>query len=291
MREYFCEVPLLGKKEKHQLHYIEWGDAEAAKVMFCVHGLTRNARDFDFLAQRFVEEGYRVVCPDMAGRGKSAWLASPKLYGYPLYVQDVLALMELLGLERVDFVGTSMGGLVGMMIAHYYPQKLGKLVMNDIGPFLPADALNQIGEMVGQEMSFDDFAEVTAFFEKYLLSFGVNDKEHFDHIVQYGCEKKADGRFYLKYDPQIAQPFRKRSGKQKKLPAMDLWKMWKNVNVPLLVLRGEISEVLPLEVAQRMAEKENVTLLEFSGVGHAPMLMEKMQMDAVVQWMVADEEV
>ena len=269
----------------HEMHYLEWGDKNAERTVICVHGFTRNAHDFDFIACDLVQEGYRVICPEIVGRGKSDWLPIKKMYGYPLYVADILTLINKLGITSADWIGTSMGGLIGMMVESSLPHIVNKLVLNDVGPFMPKESLMRIGEHVGQNMAFTSKEEAEKYLREYLIPFGVKEDSHFNHIMRHSFTIEDDGIYKLAYDPAISHPFRKKNGKQKKLPDLDLWKLWDLIQPPTLVLRGADSDVLLQETAQRMTKRDNADLVKFQNVGHAPMLMEREQIDAVISYL------
>lgn len=272
------------KASSHTLHYVEWtkNREQTDKVVVCVHGLTRNSRDFDFLAQALAEEGYRVICPDIVGRGKSAWLTNPKWYGYPLYTADILYLMSQLNIERADWIGTSMGGLIGMMIAASNHELIKKMVINDIGPFIPKESLNRIGAYVGEHMTFGNKIDAENYLRTIMESFAIKDPVHWEHVVENSFHMTSDGVYHFSYDPRISHPFRTRGGKQKKLPDINLWKIWELVNCEkILLLRGAESDALLKETAEQMCEKGNVSLIEFLGIGHAPALMEEVQIEII----------
>jgi len=269
----------------HEMHYLEWGDKNAEKTVICVHGFTRNAHDFDFIACDLVQAGYRVICPEIVGRGKSDWLRIKKMYGYPLYVADILTLINKLGITSTDWIGTSMGGLIGMMVESSFPHIINKLVLNDVGAFLPKESLMRIGEHVGQNMTFPDKNKAEEYLKDYLTPFGVKEDSHFNHIMRHSFVIEEDGTYRLAYDPAISHPFRKNNGKQKKMPDLNLWKLWDIITPPTLLLRGEDSDVLTKETAERMAKRDNVELVEFSEVGHAPMLMERKQIETIINWL------
>lgn len=268
-----------------QLHYVEWGDATAEKTAVCVHGLTRNARDFDFLACALVNEGYRVICPDVVGRGKSEWLKWHKFYGYPLYVADMSVLFSTLGLVDVDYIGTSMGGLIGMMLETSVPHIIGRMVLNDIGPYMDKAALQRIGSYVGQKMEFADMEEAGAYLKQTMAPFGITDEAHWQHLTQHSYVQQENGRVRAHYDPTIGAAFWNKRGKQRTMQDIDLWQMWEVIRCNMLVLRGEESDLLSVETAQRMAQRENVDLVEFSGIGHAPALMAEDQIKVVTDWL------
>ena len=269
----------------HNLHYYEWGNPDSDKVAVCVHGLTRNARDFDFLACALAEKGYRVICPDVIGRGKSQWLNNPKWYGYPLYVTNMMTLLTKLELKDVHWVGTSMGGLIGMMVETHGPHLIRKMVLNDIGPYIPKQSLMRIGSYVGQNMTFSNREAAFKHFKEIHDTFGITKDEHWQHLFEHSFVEENDGAYKSHYDPGLALAFRSKRGKQIKMPNMDMWKMWDLINVPMLVLRGEKSDLLLKDTAERMVQKECASLVEFPEIGHAPMLMEDDQVKIVVNWL------
>ncbi len=269
----------------HKLHYYEWGDAGCGRTVICVHGLTRNARDFDFLACTLVEAGFHVICPDIAGRGRSEWLANPKWYGYPLYVANMMTLLTSLGLHNIHWVGTSMGGLIGMMLETGGPHIIDRMVLNDIGPFIPKESIARIGSYVGQDTVFPDMESAEKHFREIHSTFGITDEAHWQHMITHSFIRQEDGTVRAHYDPHIGDAFRTKSGKLRKLPDLDMWKMWDMIRTPVLVLRGEESDLLLRETAQRMAERNDVDLVEFPNVGHAPMLIDDKQIRVVVEWL------
>jgi pimeloyl-ACP methyl ester carboxylesterase len=158
------KMPVLGPGGFFRLAWTEWGPERAPdRTVICVHGLTRNGRDFDALARALAHDGWRVVCPDMPGRGASDWLHRADDYSYPVYTQTVAALYARLDVAKLDWIGTSMGGLIGMLLAAQRGHFIRKLVLNDIGPFVPAAALQRIGEYCGRDPRFQDFEEVEAY--------------------------------------------------------------------------------------------------------------------------------
>lgn len=265
----------LQKKGTHRIAYVEWGSPDSQRIACCVHGMTRNARDFDYLAQSLAQDGYRVIAVDVAGRGRSDWLKNPVFYGYPLYVADMLAVLDHLQITQVDWIGTSMGGLIGMMIASTQPHRLRRMVLNDIGPFIPGAALMRIGSYVGQNMKFPDRESAYATMQSIMQPFGIHTQEHWDHLFTHGFVQEADGSYRYAYDPHIGDAFWNKRGKQRKMPDMDLWPMWELITVPMQVLRGAESDLLLADTAERMRQSAHVhTVVTFEGVGHAPMLME-----------------
>lgn len=261
--------------------YLLWEpDGAVRGLVLCVHGLTRNARDFDWLARALVSDGYRVISADVAGRGDSEWLQNPANYGYPLYVSQMQQLLQQLLVRyqtaRINWVGTSMGGLIGMMLASAPTTPIKKLVMNDVGYFIPKESLQRLASYVGKDTTeFASIAEVEACLRDIAASFGPLTDEQWQHLATYGSEPNPQrpGRLRLRYDPTIASAF-------SNVPIMadvDLSSIWQQVTTDVLLIRGKQSDLLLADTAQRMAAQSNVQLAEFAGIGHAPALMARDQ--------------
>lgn len=266
----------------HKIAYTEWGTG--SRTIVCVHGLTRNGRDFDVLAADLAESlGARVVCPDIVGRGKSDRLLNPDNYGYPQYLADMAVLLARLDVERVDWVGTSMGGLIGMMLAAQPGCPIAKLVINDIGPFIPKAALERIASYVGLDPSFPDMAALEAYLRDKYAGFGRLSDAQWRHIAEHSAKPQADGRLGLAHDPGIGRAF---TGPA--ITDVDLWPVWNAVKAEVMVLRGVESDLLLPDTAQRMTrEGPKATLVEIPDAGHAPALMDPSQV-AVVRDFLAD---
>lgn len=256
------------------LRWTEWGPAEGRPVV-CVHGLTRNSRDFDALAMALAAEGRRVICPDVPGRGISDWLPSGALYGVPTYVGALMPLLAQLG--EYDWVGTSMGGLIGMGLCAVPGVAMRRMVLNDIGPFVPVASLERIREYLQNFPEFDSLAAVEAQLRRVHAPFGSLSEAQWGHLARHSARMTASGKFVLHYDPAIVQPM---AGD---LADVDLWKLWELcAKRPVLVLRGESSDLLLAETAARMGEAPGVTVETIPGCGHAPALMDPAQI-ALVQ--------
>jgi len=273
----------LGPHGFHRVHYLEWGDPTNDRVVFCVHGLTRNSRDFDHLAAALAAD-CRVLCPDIVGRGQSEWLPHKTDYVYPQYVADMATLIARSGVERLDWIGTSMGGIIGMMLAAQPGSPIRKLVMNDVGPFLPKAGLERIGTYVGQPVHFADLDEMERYVRAIAAPFGPLTDEQWRHLTVHSARQRADGRYEFSYDPGIAEPFR-----SPELADIDLWPFWDQVRCPTLVLRGAESDVLNREDADAMRQRgPRAKLVEWAGIGHAPALMAAEQIQVVRDWLLAD---
>ena len=268
----------------HRLAYAEWGPREAERTVVCVHGLTRNGRDFDALAAALAARGWRVACPDVAGRGRSDWLPPEAGYGYPQYLADAAALLARLGADGdgggVDWVGTSMGGLIGMLAASLPGSPIRRLVLNDIGPFVPREALERIGRYVAERPAYASIGEAAERLARVHEGFGPLGGEQWRRLAEHDVRPAEGGGYEPRIDPAVAAAF---------LAAppgdADLWDAWERVRAPVLVLRGARSGVLTPETARRMAEREAVEVVEFADCGHAPALQSHDQIEAVAGWL------
>ena len=267
----------------HRVVYYEWGDAANPRVVVCVHGLGRNGRDFDVIAEALAPT-HRVLAVDMPGRGMSDWLADPNDYAFPTYLATLTALVARSGAVDVDWIGTSMGGLLGIVMAAQPESPVRRLVVNDVGPQLDAAALARIGSYIGQDPTFATFAEMEAYLRRISAPFGPLHDLQWEFLTKTNVRERADGRWGLAYDPGIAVPFRN-------APAPpNLWPLWDAITCPALVLRGAESDLLTREVAQAMAMRgPKPRVIEFAGVGHAPMLLDRDQYLPVVEFLLAGD--
>ncbi|HEY1452688.1 MAG TPA: alpha/beta hydrolase [Roseiarcus sp.] len=265
----------------HRIVYSEWPGPKGAPTLLCVHGLTRNGRDFDAVAER-LSAHYRVICPDMPGRGRSERLANPAEYVYPTYVQDCAALIARLDVETLDWIGTSMGGLIGMMIAARPGNPIRRLVVNDIGPFVSKEGLERIGSYVGLDPNFASFAEFEAMLRKLAAPFGSLTDAQWRKMATDMAEKKPGGGWGFAYDPAIANAF-----KAGPIVDIDLWPIWEAIRAPTLVLRGADSDLLSRATAEDMTRRgPKAKLAEFAGIGHAPALLSEDQIGAIEDFLV-----
>jgi len=271
-------VQCLSPAGLHRMAYTEWGDPANSRVLICVHGLTRNGRDFDFLAQSLSGE-YRVVCPDVVGRGRSDWLGNKAFYDIPQYAADMVTLLARLDVEGVHWLGTSMGGLIGMALAAQQNTPITRLVLNDVGPLLTAASLRRIAQYVGSAPRFDSVDQAEAFVRLVSAPFGQLSDAQWRHLTEHVIRTAADGRIEFAYDPGIAEALRKslKEGKD-----IDLWPLYDAIRCPTLVLRGALSDLLlPETVAQMASRGPRARTTEIAGVGHAPMLLDAAQVNIV----------
>jgi pimeloyl-ACP methyl ester carboxylesterase len=264
--------------------YVDWGPPQAEIPVLCVHGLSRQGRDFDYLAAELAASGRRVVCPDLVGRGQSGRLRNPDEYALPQYCADLNSLIARLGAEQVDLVGTSLGGLIGMVLAGLPGNCIRRLVINDIGPFLPWQGLARIGSYLSEmPIDFRHLGEAEAYLREVLAPFGDLPDVHWMHITRHSVAWHASReRYIMLFDPQIVRAFRN--------PwqySLDLWKYWTAIKVPVLVLRGVDSDLLPADLAAQMVRRNaGTTVVEIEGCGHAPPLMNTEQIAPIVQFLI-----
>ncbi len=265
----------------HKISYRQWGSDPKKDAIICAHGLTRNAHDFDKLAAR-LSERYQVSCPDFPGRGQSAWLASESLYDYAQYLADMNALIARLGKTEIDWIGTSMGGLVGMMLAAMPSSPIRRLIINDIGPLVKNEALERIAGYVGLAPSFSSLAEVKTYLRRVHAPFAPMTDEDWQQMAKTSATRSESGSFDLNYDPKIGDAIRTSlTGSD-----VNLWPVWDNVSCPTLVLRGTQSDLLDRPTAIAMTERgPKARLIEVPGAGHAPSLMSHDQIEMIEMWL------
>jgi pimeloyl-ACP methyl ester carboxylesterase len=269
----------------HRMAYWEWGDALNPKVLVCVHGLTRQGRDFDVLAQAMSNE-YRVVCPDVVGRGESDWLADPSGYMVPMYVADMVTLLARLNASTVDWLGTSMGGLIGLGLAALPKNPIRRFVINDVGPTLEASAIARIGSYLGLPMHWNSVEEAADYMWSISKSFGPHTPEQWLALTRPMLKADGDG-FKPHYDPRIGVPFRSVTPEMATFGEAMLWKAYDAVTAPTLVLRGAESDLLTPATAHSMTQRgPKARLIEFAGVGHAPTLIAPDQIAAVREFLL-----
>jgi pimeloyl-ACP methyl ester carboxylesterase len=263
----------------HRVVYYEWGAPDNANVVVCVHGIGRNGRDFDVLAEALAPT-HRVLAIDMPGRGASEWLRDPMDYVAPVYLGTLTALVAASGADEIAWVGTSMGALLGMIAAAQPGTPVQRLVVNDAGPMIEPAALARIAQYFGSDPSFATYAELEAYVRTISAPFGPLSDAQWDHVVRTNARQRPDGSWTVGYDPAIAVPFRAQPA-----PA-DLWPTWDAIRCPTLVLRGEQSDLLSRDTARAMSERgPRARVAEIPAVGHAPMLLAPEQVAIVVDFL------
>ncbi len=284
MRQKF--VKCLSPAGFHMMAYVEWGDPANPRVLVCVHGLTRCGRDFDFLAQALSAE-YRIVCPDIVGRGQSDWLRDPLHYSLPQYAQDMVALLARLDVESVDWLGTSMGGMIGMALAAQPQSPIHRLILNDVGPVIAAGALARIGEYLATPPDFATPEEAEAYIRLIAAPFGKLTDAQWRHLTAHVIKSGPVGRFQLRYDPNIAAAFKAAAASQGEGKDIELWPLFDAIQCPTLVIRGEHSDLLSrAAVAEMQVRGPRARSVEIPDVGHAPMFMDATQVAVVRDFLI-----
>lgn len=269
----------------HKICVTVWGKENNDPVpVVCAHGLSRNGRDFDKLAEELAKTR-TVYCPDFPGRGRSEDLRDPMRYEMAQYMTDMTMLIARTGAPQVDWVGTSMGGLVGLLLAAQPGVLIRRLVLNDVGPVVTKKSVEEIRDKLLKTKIFDTIADAEKTLRRSFAGFGKLPDEDWAHMAQHGVRKTAEGKYVLAYDPKIVEPM-------KGPPAdVDLWSFYDAITAPTLVLRGEDSDLLSAEVAQEMTRRGPCAWLEtFPGVGHAPSLMIEDQIAAVSKFLGPRQE-
>jgi pimeloyl-ACP methyl ester carboxylesterase len=263
----------------HRVAYVDWGPIDDETPVVCVHGLTRQGRDFDILAADLRSRGRRVVCPDLPGRGRSDWLADPDEYALPQYCADMNALIARLDVDRVDWVGTSLGGLIGIILAGMPGSPIRRLVVNDIGPYVASIGLVRIGHYL-REMpeAFPTIEAAEAYFREILAPYGDLTDAQWRLITEHSVHwDAAENAFLMLCDKNIGKAFR-----NSWFASLNIWKYWEAIPVPTLILHGVQSDLLTRQLTDEMTSRNpNATVVRFEECGHVPPLFERHQIAAV----------
>jgi len=280
---------VLGREGFARLAYAEWGSPKATRTIVCVHGVSRNGRDFDALAADLAQRGARVIAPDLPGRGRSDWLSSPMHYTDRAYTRAMATLIARLDVEQVDWVGTSLGGHIGLMMAAEPGSPIRQLVLNDFGARVSAAALRRIGTYLRRDWRFGSLGEAEAHLREIHASFGPLTDAQWQHLAEYSTTADGYGRLRFHYDPGIAMRFA--------VPIMldvVLWHLWGAVECPVLILRGHASDLISAATVEEMkrrgpaARAGRVRAVEIAGCGHAPALMDEAQIAVVREFLLGD---
>jgi pimeloyl-ACP methyl ester carboxylesterase len=276
----------------HDMSYKEWGDTTNPKVLVCAHGVTRVGDDFDVLA-REMSAHFRVVCPDVVGRGRSGKLLNPQLYRIPQYISDMVTLIARVtdnGHGKVTWFGTSMGGLIGMGLASLPDTPVERLLLNDIGPTLDPVALQRIGDYIGQDLRFPSFEVAAKFVRDVSLTFGQHDEAEWHKLASDVLRQDTDGQWVRHYDMGLAQPFRTSTPESTKVDEAALWAAYDAIRCPTLLVRGADSDLLSRETAAMMTSRgPKARLIEIPNVGHAPTFLHQDQIDLVRDFLLATD--
>jgi len=282
----------------HRMAYWQWGNPTSGHVVLCVHGLTRQGRDFDTLARALCDHAggdIRIVCPDVVGRGQSDWLKDPQGYQIPNYAADMLALLAQLKPVTLDWLGTSMGGLIGLVVAGFPDAptfaKVRRLVLNDVGPVIEWQALQRIGQYLGKIPVFDTEQQAADALWAIASSFGPHTPAQWLALTQPQIKPLNDGsgRFTLRYDPALAEPFKAVTEESAAQGEALLWQAYDQIGAQTLLIRGADSDLLSRQTAQAMTQRgPKARLVEFAGVGHAPTFVAQDQVQVVLDFLLAE---
>ncbi|QLE98625.1 alpha/beta fold hydrolase [Neptunomonas phycophila] len=262
----------------HKMAYREWGHLDNERVLVCVHGLARNGRDFDDIAKA-LSRHYRVICPDIVGRGESDWLKDPTGYTFAQYLSDIMSLLARLNVKEVDWLGTSMGGLLGIMLAAYPNSPIKRLILNDVGPFVSKEALKRIGEYLKPSW-YESVADAKAAMQANYPALRYIREEQWQHLVRYGYRLDSKG-WTQHYDPAIGDMARANSSED-----VDLWPFWQGIQCPQLLIWGEASDVLRRDTVEQMQQlNPALSLYALPDIEHVPSLMEEEHIETITTWL------
>ncbi|ROO25980.1 alpha/beta fold hydrolase [Salinisphaera orenii] len=276
----------------HRIASTNWGALHHARTAICAHGFSRNGRDFDRLAAALAERDYRVYCPDAVGRGASDWLTQRSHYNYDQYVRDSATLVshatasyaeasQTPAPPHLDWIGTSMGGMVGMMLAARPGTPIRRLVLNDIGACISAQSLNRIGAYVSTTPTFATLAAYQAHLAEIHASFGPLGDAGWRHLAEHSY-RLENGRYLPHYDPAIASAFDEPIEED-----VETWDLWTAIEVPTLIIRGEQSDLLSAETLDRMVElRPDTQVVEIADAGHAPALMREQELEPILAFLM-----
>lgn len=288
----------LSEEGFHRVAFTEWGKAKNSHIpIICVHGLTRNGRDFDPLAQFLSERGKHVFCPDIVGRGDSDTLKIPLHYTYEQYIADMNGMIARTGATMIDWIGTSMGGLIGMMLAAQTNSPIRRLILNDVGPQIPVRALQRLARYVGRDPVFTSLDEATQYFKTTYSEIGQLTESQWRKITENSVREISPGQFVSKTDKGVLlsqakskiawrafmHPHKALEGT---LFDIDLWHIWRKITCPVLVIHGKQSDLLLPEIISKMREIHGDTdLLEIPDAGHAPALFATAEHEFIYDWL------
>ncbi|MQR02293.1 alpha/beta fold hydrolase [Glaciimonas soli] len=271
----------------HTVHYKEWGDINNPRVLLCLHGLVRASGDFDFIAQELAQT-YRIICPDLVGRGLSDRLADPQYYQVEQYVKDVVTLLDDLQLRQFSILGTSLGGIVAMVLASLSGYIVTNLILNDVGMALRADAMRALGTHVAQNLQFSSFDEAAAYVQKISAGVGPHSAAQWQVLASNALRQSADGAWELHYDPALSVPLLAATQVTAQQGEQALWKLYDALSCRVLLIRGEQSTMLSRETAMELTQRgPRAALVEVVGVGHAPTFLHREQVALVRDFLAA----
>lgn len=273
-------VHCINRRRNHRIAYSDWGPRDAESTLMCVHGLSRNRHDFDALAHAW-SDSRRIITMDLIGRGDSDWLRDSNDYNILQYNLDFTILAARAGVPQYDYLGTSLGGLMGISLASLKDSPIRRLVINDIAPEVPSRAISRLVKYIGDEPEFDSLLAVEDYLRSTLAPFGPMTDLDWQHMAEHGA-KRSDNGYRLNFDPTIVNNFRR----YWPLTTLTLWRYWEKIQCPVLILRGKDSDFLTPQLAAKMLRRlPTADIVEFEGVGHVPSLNSPEQLDVVLEWL------
>lgn len=286
----------------HDIAYIEWGSRSPdLPTVICVHGYTRNSRDFDELASYLSHMGRHIFCPDIVGRGNSSWFQNSHHYNFTQYLSDMNALIARTQARQIDWIGTSMGGIIGMLLAALPHSPIRRLILNDIGPQVPLYGLKRLVKYAGNDPDFKSIDEAKNHFKVNYAQFGALTEQQWDDFTEHSVEKRAPNLYVMKVDPGIKNPksafqvvseffHHPHKALEGVVYDIDLWSVWKKIRCPVLVIRGAQSDLLTPEIIKKMIRiHSNTDVYEIEDAGHAPALLEIENHERIYQWLTSKQ--
>ena len=267
--------------KRHKLAYLDYGDINNPNILVCAHGLTRNAYDFHKIAMN-LQTDFRVIAIDYPGRGNSDHFSDKKHYNYYAYVKDTLLFFKKLNIKQPFWLGTSMGGIIGMAIAGFFPKILRGLILNDIGPELPTATVKKINKYAAQEPVFTDLNLAKQHLKMIYNSFGIKDEEDWEFITQNSFKINSHNQYKMNYDPNIIADM---SNNQQKLKNIDMWKIWHKISCPIFVVHGAKSDILLVDTVKKMQATKKIEMHRVEYAGHAPALTNFDQIIPIKEWL------
>ena len=281
--EHTISIPL--GSENPKVYYRVYGTLDTAiSPLVCIHGIAGNCMDFHYLASEISD--FAVILIDIPGRGRSDWLRESSLYNYNTYCRTVLYILRHLSIKQCNFLGTSMGGIVGMFLASRFPHLIERLILNDVGPYMAERPLKALVRYLTRNPSFSDISEVESYIKSTFADFGINKEEHWDHVVKYAVIERS-GEYIMSFDPQVGTAMMNEL--QNTTPYMDIWNVWDEISCKIFVIRGEHSNLLTKETLRKMlASKDTIDHITYLGMGHAPALFDENKIADVHSWLISN---
>lgn len=265
---------------EHKIAYLEFGDPNNKNIIVCAHGLTRNAHDFDKIAENLSKD-FRVIALNYPGRGDSENFEVKKHYNYHVYIKDTLIFLKKLNVKNPIWLGTSMGGVIGMVLASKYKNIFKAMILNDIGAFIASDPLLKINKYASKSTIFDDLDSAKTHLKFIYAQFGIKDEEDWDHLTKYSFIPTLGGKYKMNYDPYITQGMKVNNNEPKDV---NMWSIWNRITCQLLVIHGVKSDILTKSTIEKMQANKEFDLYEINDAGHAPALVDSNQIEYIKSW-------